>query len=77
MSDIQSAAAAFKATADGVLTDASAALPTLETLFPGSTDAALAQFSEKLAALAAEAENTMIGWAEAVAQATPEAAPPV
>lgn len=71
MSDLRAASSTFSTVARGVLTDAAAALPTLEELFPGSTEAALDQFSEKLEALVSDIENTILGWNEAVEQAAP------
>lgn len=67
---IRSEAAKFEAKALAALTEASAALPALDELFPGSTQAAIDQLKARIEALVSEAESTMAGWAEAVAQAS-------
>lgn len=66
---IRSEAAKFESKALAALTEASAALPALDELFPGSTQAAIDQLKARIEALVSEAESTMAGWAEAVAQA--------
>lgn len=69
--DVRTPANIFADALIAAMTEAAAAAPNLEELFPGSLNAALEEAQTRIDGLVTFLENTATGWAEAVETASP------